>query len=249
MNQDYIELFSLRGSQYDQAMKLYPNGRNQEFLQALGNVSLSEGMRVVDVPSGGEYLRRFLPSEVIYLPHEPCDTFYREGNKNSDSLLPLPFESEEADVLFSIAGIHHLEDKTELFREFFRVLKQGGTAVLSDVRKGSKVATFLDGYVGTCNSTGHQGIFLDERTVGELEQCGFSVVSESLVPFDWIFEDENAMGFFCNTLFDITKASVEDTIEAIKNQLGIKKLPDGRVGMNWELLTIVIRKSFTGDQK
>ncbi|MBV5320307.1 MAG: methyltransferase domain-containing protein [Sulfuricurvum sp.] len=243
-SQSYTDLFTLRGGEYDRAMRLNPSARDQEFLQAIEKVNLTNGMKVIDVPAGGEYLRSFLPDGIIYFPHEPCDTFYRQNNDiASNSLLPLPFEENGADVLFSIAGVHHLEDKTELFNEFFRVLGKTGTLVLSDVREDSKVAKFLDNYVGSNNTTGHQGIFLHSQTASELKKSGFSIISDTIESFYWIFDDILSMGIFCNTLFDIKKVSSKQTVDAIIEYLGIDEFPDGKVGMRWELHTIVARKS------
>lgn len=243
-SQSYTDLFTFRGGEYDRAMRLNPSARDQEFIQAIEKVNLANGMKVIDVPAGGEYLRSFLPDGIIYLPHEPCDTFYRQNNDTAyNSLLPLPFEENGGDVLFSIAGVHHLEDKTELFNEFFRVLRKKGILVLSDVREDSKVAKFLDNYVGSNNTTGHKGIFLHSQTASELKKSGFSIISDTIESFYWIFDDILSMGIFCNTLFDIKNVSSKQTVDAIMEYLGIDKFPDAKVGMRWELHTIVAQKS------
>lgn len=237
----YDELFSQRGSRYDQAMRLYPAARDEEFLQVIERAGIQPGSRVGDVPAGGGYLKRYLADDVIWLPHESCRGFKPEaGDPHAlhESLLPLPWQDNSLDVLLSIAGVHHVDDKLPLYREFFRVVRPGGRLVLSDVGAGSGVPAFLDDYVGRYNSTGHEGIWLNDATAGELQACGWQVRSAAEVPFFWRFSDENSMVDFCHRLFDIDKASAAQTLAAIDQYLGIEEFSDGTLGMKWSLMTL-----------
>lgn len=237
----YEELFAQRGSRYDQAMRLYPEARDEEFLQVINRADIRSGNRVGDVPAGGGYLTRYLPDNVVWLPHETCHGFH-QGNPEhlpfTTDLLPLPWGDNDIDVLLSIAGVHHIEDKMPLYREFFRVVKPGGHLVLSDVGEGSPVTAFLDDYVGRYNSTGHEGVWLNASTPAELEQCGWHIRSAEQVDFYWRFRNENSMVDFCHQLFDITRASAAQTLAAIDDYLGIHEFTDGTLGMKWSLLTI-----------
>ena len=237
----YIELFETRGDKYANAMKQYPSARDEEFLQALKKVDVKSGMCVADVPAGGKYLQKFLPENTIYFPYEPCQSFYlNDINKNvTDTLLPLPFDDGTVDVVFSIAGVHHIEDKTELFKDIKRVLSQGGTFVLSDVASSSDVAKFLDGFMGEHNSTGHKGYFLDDDTISQLQNAGLKVKSKSIEKYHWVFDSEDDMAIFCNMLFDMCHSTTQKTKQALKDELGVEKLPDGKVGLKWELMSVV----------
>ena len=250
MNKNYEELFRTRGSAYDRAMQHYPHAREQEFMQAVDRADLRPGMVVADVPAGGGYLKDYLPDGCIWRGHEPCASFIAAGSAlntpashntpvTNSSLLPLPWPDNSVDVALSIAGVHHLEDKRSLFAELHRVVKPGGRFVLSDVAEGTAVARFLDGYVGDNNSTGHEGVFLSENTLMELQEAGWRIFSNEYVGFHWIFNDRKAMGAFCNGLFDICQRTVEETLIAIESELGVDRLPDGRLGMRWGLKTIV----------
>lgn len=239
----YNELFQFRGSSYDLAMQSFPDARDQEFLQVMKYASPDEGMIVADVPAGGGYFKRYLPQGVIWLPHEPCSSFinHRHSSRDKQSsapLLPLPWEHNMVDILFSIAGIHHIENKIPLFKEFSRVLRPDGKLVISDVADGSPVALFLDEYVGKYNSTGHDGIFLGDDTFNQLEISGWLCESSSIEKFYWIFNNRTDMARFCHGLFDISKTDYEHTIHEIEKRLGVVDFPDGRVGMNWSLMTI-----------
>jgi len=241
----YEELFGQRGSSYDRAMLTFPDAREQEFTQALAPAALRAGMVVADVPAGGGYLRRYLPDGCRWIGHEPCADFtnHRSGEAGiARPLLPLPFADAAADVAVSIAGVHHLADKRPLFRELLRITRLGGRFILSDVAAGTLTARFLDGFVGDHNSTGHKGIFLDERTLEELADAGWNVASYGLEHFHWVFANEAAMVGFCTRLFDICKADPASILRALKNGPGVDALAGGKVGLRWSLMTIVAQR-------
>ena len=237
----YTELFGKRGGPYDHAMQFWPTARNEEFHNAVDRAVLRPGMTLADVPAGGGYLRNFLPSECRYLPHEPCRSFSHHDSKMTDRLLPLPWDDGVVDVTFSIAGVHHVDDKRPLFRELARVAKPEGSLVLADVHEDSVVGDFLDGFVGAHNSTGHDGLYLGPHTLEELESSGWQVFSERRQPFRWWFSDVSAMAAFCQSLFDLRHADLGQIEKAVTGMLGVEEGPDG-VGMNWELYYIVARK-------
>lgn len=244
--QSYAELFDKRGAAYDFAMHRYPDARQAEFAQLLRLADIRPGMRVGDVPAGGGYLKAYLPPDAIWEGHEPCASFTNHGAGQGASanrpLLPLPWSDGELDVVVSLAGIHHLENKRELFTEIARVLKPGARFILSDVAEGSAAARFLDGFVGDHNSTGHDGRYLGERTFEELRAAGWHIASSQQQNFTWDFMDREEMGDFAYHLFDICKSTPHGAADAIERELGIVHLPDGRIGMNWSLLTIACVK-------
>lgn len=156
--QSYSGLFDRCGSSYDIAMRRYPQARLAEFRQILEPLTIKSGMHIGDVPAGGGYLHAHLPPGAIWEGHEPCASFTNHGAVSTienHPLLPLPWPDHALDAVVSLAGIHHLEDKTGLFAEVGRVLKPAGIFVLSDVAEGTSIARFLDGFVGDHNSTGH----------------------------------------------------------------------------------------------
>ncbi|MBI5277969.1 MAG: methyltransferase domain-containing protein [Burkholderiales bacterium] len=242
----YVELFTLRGGPYDAAMRTWPLAREPEFAQAIARAALAPGMVVADVPAGGGYLQSFLPPGVRWIGFEPSRGFTStaggHGIPEGSPLVPLPWQAGEADAAISLAGIHHLADKAPLFQDLLRVVKPGGRLVVSDVAEGSAVAGFLDGYVGSHNSTGHEGDYLSADTVATLRHAGWHIASSELVPFHWVFASRDDMAAFCHRLFDLRTSTLADTRRAIESGLGVDELPGGRIGMRWELMTIACER-------
>jgi SAM-dependent methyltransferase len=234
---NYTDLFQARGNKYDTAMQQFPHARDEEFMLAVNKASFTKTTRVMDVPAGGGYLKKYLPKHCQYFPYEPCLNFVDSDNSLPANLLPLPFDTHKGDVVISIAGIHHQEDKLAFFDEIHRVLKMGGQFILADVYKDSAVAMFLDYFIGLHNSTGHEGLYVDENTVQLLSSNGFNIQSAERTPFHWLFNDTNEMADFCRLLFDLRDISSDEILTAVDQTLGIKTFTEG-VAMNWELFYI-----------
>jgi SAM-dependent methyltransferase len=242
----YNDLFEVRGSAYDHAMRQYPDARDAEFQQVVSRAHLTSGACVADVPAGGGYLKAYLPNDVTWLGHEPCAGFHHDRGASSPPvsvpLLPLPWRDHSVDVIISLAGVHHIENKRPLFSAFHSVLKPGGRLILSDVAAGSDTAFFLDHFVGAHNSTGHQGIYLDQDTLGELEEAGLIVSNSEIASFYWRFDNQACMTDFCRLLFDLRNTPDATIARVIERQLGVDVLPSGHIGMKWSLMTITARK-------
>lgn len=238
---DYEQLFQQRGHAYDVAMRHYPHARDEEFSEAVRRAQLQPGMQVADVPAGGGYLQSYLPAQCRWLGHEPCANFSRAGDAGVTPLLPLPWGNAAVDAVLSIAGVHHLEDKRPLFAELLRVVRPGGRLVLADVWRDSAVATFLDGFVGDHNSTGHTGSYLDEATADELRAAGWQEPVLEHVPIHWRFAGHAELAAFCTALFDLRGVTPPQVLDAVLAGPGIDILADG-VGLRWGLTYCMARR-------
>ena len=112
---------------------------------------------------------------------------------SADNLLPLPHQDNSLDVTFSIAGVHHIQNKSLLFTDITRVTTTNGQLIVADVYKNSAVGHFLDTFIGSHNSTGHDGIYIDDATLDVLVSSGWQVVATNRKPVYWSFKDETAM--------------------------------------------------------
>ncbi len=239
----YTESFQERGSKYDKAMKLVPESRREEFMAVTEELSSLSGGIVLDVPAGGGYLREYLPARFKHQPYEQVSSFQGfPGDATDCGLLPFPQSSESIDAVLSVAGVHHFGDKLPFFNEMARVTKPEGYLVLADVHRDSPVAQFLDGYINTHNSTGHKGYYLDDKSLEELNMCGWNVVSANRKHYHWIFNSLHQMARYCHLLFDIRHTNYAQTSEQIERELGIDRLSQGRVGMRWDLYVIRAEK-------
>jgi SAM-dependent methyltransferase len=231
---NYEDIFRERGGAYDRAMRHWPDARRDEFLLPLQRAGVVGGETVIDVPAGGGYLQRYLPSNCAWHGHEPSASFLDVAGGDAN-LLPLPWPDCFADVAVSIAGLHHIADKRPLFNELYRVLSPRGRFVLADAHRSSAVARFLDEFVGQYNSTGHEGDYLDDTIVDDLRSAGFDVSDARRTAYCWWFADRRQMAEFCHLLFDIRGVDHGTVVDAIEHYLGVTQR-NGAVGMNWELL-------------
>jgi len=241
MFQSYEQIFRQRADAYQKAMELYPAARAREFQLAVEAAGIRAGDVVCDAPSGGGYLRAYLPEGVqCYLAVETAPDFtghFELGENDrivSSPLTRLDIDDNSVDVCINLAGSHHLEDKTAFFREAARVLKTGGRLVLADVQAGSVTDTFLNQFVHQNNSMGHEGVFLDARTSNDIMSCGFDIESDRLVTLPWSFESREDMGVFCKLLFGMDLASAESVVRGVEDILGCIPGP-GKVNLAWAL--------------
>lgn len=237
---NYETIFRERGGAYHEAMKRWPDARRDEFSIPLRRAELAGGETVIDVPAGGGYLKRYLPASCRWFGHEPSASFL-DGAAADTELLPLPWDDGFADVAFSVAGLHHITDKRPFFAEVQRVLVPGGRFVLADAHRDSSVARFLDEFVGRHNSTGHDGDYLHEATLDDLNAAGFVVTDARRSPYCWWFADRLDVGAFCKLLFDVRDVEPGTVADAVEKYLGIVER-DGAIGMNWELLIVCCRR-------
>ena len=253
---NYEGIFRERGGAYHRAMNRWPDARADDFRVPLERLRLRAGETIVDVPAGGGYLRRYVPATCRWFGHEPCGSFSDAATADAD-LLPLPWPDRFADAAISIAGVHHFADKRPLFREVRRVLRDGGRFVLADVHRASPVARFLDDFVGSHNSTGHDGDYLDDATLDDLRHCGFEISAAQRSAYRWHFADRLQMGEFCRLLFDMHDVEPEFVAGEIERRLGTVPSPESvrpigadrdpvameggplnGVAMNWELWVV-----------
>lgn len=245
MFEAYDSIFNRRGEAYHRAMRLVPGARRREFLLALDRVGLRRGGVLCDVPSGGGYLVEYLPPdlEVRLVAIDPSEVFARtwEDKRVEWHLAPLhqlPIEDAAIDALVSIAGLHHVDDRPVVLAEMRRVLRSGGRLCILDVPVGAITDRFLNGFVDSHNSMGHEGRFVDGGFRTDLVAAGFRIETDELCRYTWDFSGEAEMIEFIRLMFWLDKATPETVLEGVKDILGVVGDGDG-CKMNWELQRII----------
>ena len=236
---DYHDIFDLRGRLYHQAMREYPDVRANEFQSVIREAGIAPGMTVVDIPSGGAYLSRYL-DDVELIGLETSQTFAQLASEKTRNVLlfdnnRFPMKDASVDRVLSIAGLHHVEDKCALFAEMRRILKPGGRIVVADVADDSVVRKFLDDSVGRYCETGHSGWYFGADTRTELRAAGLNIIDEKKLDYLWYAPDMQQLASFCRLLFGMVNADTSTVIDGIRNYLGTEET-DEHAGLNWQLL-------------
>jgi SAM-dependent methyltransferase len=235
---DYRDIFEIRGRLYHEAMRKYPDARASEFVHVLREAGVSPGMIVVDVPSGGAYLSRYMDGvELIGL--EASHTFADLAAERAQNVLlyennRFPLKDACADRVLSIAGLHHVRDKCEVFSEMRRILAPGGRILVADVAEDSPVRNFLDDFVGQYCETGHSGWYFGDTTRTQLSDAGLNIVGDKRLDYAWCAPDIEQLADFCRLLFGMVHADTDMVAEGIRKYLGIRET-DGQASLNWQL--------------
>jgi len=217
----YEEIFEQNGASYHHAMQTWPNVRDEEFAAALSHLDLSAAGKILDVPAGGGYLKRYLPASWKYLGRDFSGGFDDNHNlvvKCSEIDLGVPTSS--FDVVICLAAMHHVENKEAFFQAVKTVLKPDGLFLIGDIVKGSNEAEFLNGFVDEWNHLGHEGDFIDaKRDTNLLKANGFDS-TYNCHEYYWNFDDEQQAIDYFRHLFTLNKSPADDQLAAVIDRLG-----------------------------
>ena len=238
----YAEIFAQRGAAYHRAMAECPRARDAEFHAVLEPLRHRAPGLLCDIPSGGGYLAEHLPPGMRYIGVDPSDDFIDACPPGLERIKAdvtnVPVADGSVDFIVSLAALHHEPDLSAVFREMRRLVRDGGRVVTADAGVDTPVAVFLNGFVHEHNPMGHEGHFLDGRTAGLLEDAGFTIAEDRLVPMPWQFDGLAEAGAFCRQLFWMPDLSADEVADAMDREIGFD-LIDGRPHLRWELRRIV----------
>jgi cyclopropane fatty-acyl-phospholipid synthase-like methyltransferase len=247
----YKEVFNHRGHWYHLAMRQNRTARQAEFLQVLKLAQLEPSHAVADIPSGGGYLKSFLEDQTVSI----ISIQFHQQLLLAEELIPykfdttifcndftqIPLASNTLDRVISLAGVHHFDNQSAFYQEVHRLLKPEGIFVLADVQDQTNVANFLNEFVDRYNSRGHDGLFLNTHTIGQVQHIGFEMIEQQITPLTWQFQTQQEMVQFCKLLFGLDLATDTQILEGLESYLGYQCL-NHLYHLNWELLFLKLQK-------
>ena len=237
---DYQIIFQKRAADYHYAMQQFPEARKHEFDNLFSGINFENEIHLLDVPSGGGYLRNYTPKNTKVTLGD-----FSEGFAIDEIQLvtpeKLPFESNTFDAVFSLSGMHHLKNVPQFIRECLRVTKTGGSFFFADVKKGTSVDVFLNKFVNTYNSLGHKGDFFQETSFEAFEDIQSCIKNCKYQEYPFLFSAVSDMITFFKLFFGLDKADDPTILHGIEQILGTKTTDKG-IEVNWGLLLFELKK-------
>lgn len=226
---EYSEIFAHRGDAYHQAMRRVPAARDAEFKELFRHRPVRRGQTVLDVPSGGGYLARTLPAGICVTELELTSGF-SGGVRVVDTYSN--WGVGRFDHTVCLAGLHHIEDQDRFVEQLVCHTKPGGIVHIADVDRSQPIASYLDGFVGCHNSTGHEGRYLSAWSFSETP--GARLIASEIRPCPWQFDSEEQLLDFCGCLFGLIGHSRDELREQLLRCAGIDCC-DGVWRIGWRL--------------
>ena len=243
---NYDKRFNNCGDNFIYAQLKYPNVMKNEFENALDfckeklQTSSDNSIVFLNIPADilfEKYLLKFSINNCIeYLPFEFNKYFSDILNFKQCSINSIDFYTSKADIILSIAGLHHFqpEERKQFYHECKRILKPNGVFIIGEVLKGSIQDKWLNEYVNNFNSNGHEGIFFTENEKSILESVGFKVEIE-YKEYPWIFDSVESMCEYCIKLFGLNKNDCF-ILDNIEKYLKYTINEDGSCQFLWSLI-------------
>lgn len=237
---DYQQVFDERGHSYDEAMRFCPNAREQEFSMLFKGVETSTLKSVLDIPSGGGYLERYLPDSCQLHSIDPCAGFKPSAIDLEKLSLP-----DRYDAVVCLAALHHIHNKQSFIDSLISATVSGGNVLIADVAEGTGEAAFLDQFAGKHNQTGHKGEYLSLDSVTSYIQRNptANLVAHEMRECFWCFRDEAEMLTFCRLLFGLVNVSDRSLLAALRDFVGVS-FKNQALCLEWRLLYTQIQRLY-----
>jgi ubiquinone/menaquinone biosynthesis C-methylase UbiE len=240
---DYNSSFENRAKSFLFAVNTYPHCMEYEFKNAIEELELKDGEILLNLGGGGLNLDKHITKNIKYIPVDFSKEFSRLCNIPHINYNKLPFRDNSVDKIIILALLHHFtnDERTELYRECYRILKPSGKFVVADVFKGSKQDTWLNTFVNKFNPFGHNGNFFTREDALLLSFEGFSIDTK-IKKYTWWFNDEKEMFNYVKSLFYLA-VSDKQLREALDSSLKSYIGDDNKHHFNWELIYFICSKS------
>ena len=243
---DYNSSFKTRAKQYKYAIETYPNVLKEEFKTAAELCTIAPNHTVLNILAGGTPLDKYFTIRpLVYKEYEISGIFGALDNIQVCKLDAIPEPTESIDTIITLAALHHLNDseRNKYYKECSRILKSGtGKLIIGDVIENSKEAHWLNKFVATYNSAGHNGIFMTKSDKTYIENNGF-IKDIQIKSYPWTFDDGGiALIDFCRNLFGLDLATDQDILDGINRYLNPEKISTNIIVINWTLMYFISTK-------
>jgi predicted SAM-dependent methyltransferase len=234
---DYYNSFSNRAKSYLYAVNRFPHVLDEEIKNILSELDVSDNQIILNLNAGGVYLNKFLPQNVSYLPFDFNKEFADEEKINYCSHDCLPFENQSVDKIVICAVLHHFseEERSTLYKECHRILKNDGIFLVADVVKDSPQDYWLNTVVNQYNPNGHAGLFFDDDDKTTFINCNF-LVETKIKKYNWKFDDTESMLEFMKSFFYL-RVEDDELLDLIK----VLNYEQDRI--DWKLIYFIAKKA------
>ena len=244
LTQNYQDIFNQRGHLYNAASSICPTARDNELLTLLQLLEITDHDQLCDAPAGGgfvaEGIRRLNFSNCTITCVEPAERFAAAiPTVFSTHVCPIDQTQLPANrftIVTSLAGLHHVQDRNGIFKEWRRLLKKAGQCVVADVGSDTATGFFLNSFVDRYCPGGHKGFFFEPGEFTSLFTAhNFKTVSEQLQTVAWRFNNRSEMGTFCKNLFGLEEVTAEYVARGLEEIVGTQEGDHGQIDLQWQL--------------
>ncbi len=232
---EYSDIFAERGAAYHTAMQRQPDARNTEFEALFVHHPVGSGKSLLDVPAGGGYLARRLPKGVTITELELTKGF-------TPHLRVVPtygnWDVGKFDHTVCLAALHHIQEQDQFVAQLAQHTKPGGFIHLADADITQPIATFLDGFVGLFNITGHYGKYINSDSFASIS--GTKRIASEIRACPWRFANEELALDFAADLFGLANYPRAEFRNTVRQLVGMRE-EGGAVLLDWKLRYVDLR--------
>lgn len=232
---EYADIFAARGAAYHGAMQRQMDARNAEFDALFVRHPVKPGQTLLDIPAGGGYLARRLPESVQVTELEVTKGF-------TPQLRVVPtygdWDVGRFDHVVCLAALHHIQEQDRFVAQLAAHTAPGGIIHLADVDITQNIATFLDGFVGRFNSTGHRGKYITAQSFAHLP--GTQLLASEIRDCPWRFPSEERALDFAAALFGVVNYPRAEFRDAVRHFVGMREA-SRNILLDWKLRYIDLK--------
>ncbi len=204
-----MDVFKNRVNDYMYAIQKYPYVMNEEYENIYQELQLCENDILLNIDGVAVPFDQYIKNKPIHIDYQLIESNIHFANYAY--LTPflysnIPFEDHSINKAFIHASLHHvnIEDRITLYKEVYRVLKEDGIFIVTDVMKYSKEDYWLNTIVNEYNPNGHNGLFFDISDIYDMKSVGFKVSIKDK-KYSWVFKNKIELIDFVKKMFYMKK--------------------------------------------